>query len=322
MIVPQYWAQARQRRVVRGKAIYVRRFGWSDVSEPDAQRMADARMQEAVQLLEAGKPVEPSERKVPYNGAQGMPIREEILARRGDAIVTRNAYGAQCLNTPNVLFADVDLEREAAFCLPASLLLAAAGATALWLGSWWMLLGGTFAALVLARPVGWALVRIADRFRPGADVRALRRVAHFVQGHPEWQLRIYRTPAGFRLLAVHRTFDPLSPEVAECFRALGVDPNYARMSRNQRCFRARVSPKPWRIGISDRMRPRPGVWPVDPKRLPDRLRWVEHYERVARDFAACEFVEAIGSRTVDRAAEDVQRWHDELSRATSRLPIA
>lgn len=50
-------------------------------------------------------------------------------------------------------------------------------------------------------------------------------------------------------MVLHRTFDPLDAAVSKCFQALGADPTYVRMCRNQRCFRARVSPKPWRIGI-------------------------------------------------------------------------
>lgn len=38
-----------------------------------------------------------------------MPIREEIIGRAGDAVITRNGYGACCLNVPNVLFGDVDV---------------------------------------------------------------------------------------------------------------------------------------------------------------------------------------------------------------------
>ena len=41
MIVPQYWAEARRRHRDSKRQITVRRFGWSDVSERDAQIMAD-----------------------------------------------------------------------------------------------------------------------------------------------------------------------------------------------------------------------------------------------------------------------------------------
>ena len=37
-------------------------------------------------------------------GGIGLPIREEVLARNGDDVITRNSYGARCLNEPDVLF--------------------------------------------------------------------------------------------------------------------------------------------------------------------------------------------------------------------------
>lgn len=100
MIVPSFWAEAR-RHIRRGnRQITVRRWGWSDTSEADAQAMAEARAEEALALAQTDNTLERRERKVAYNGAQGVPIREEVLERHGDTVITRNAYGAKCLNTP------------------------------------------------------------------------------------------------------------------------------------------------------------------------------------------------------------------------------
>src|SRR5699024_5859258 len=120
------------------------------------------------------------------------------------------------------------------------------------------------------------------------------RIARFLESHPDWSLRLYRTPAGLRLLAMHRPFAPDDPEVAECFAALGVDPAYARMCLRQRCFRARVSAKPWRIGIDDHIQPRRGAWPVAPEWEAPRAAWVARYEEAAQGYAACRFVETLG----------------------------
>ena len=108
MIVPQYWAEARRQVRRDGKQVTVRRFGWSDTGEHDAQTMADARAEEALQQILTGAKLTRRERRAAYNGAQGVPIREEVVARHGDVVITRNAYGARCLNTPDVMFADVD----------------------------------------------------------------------------------------------------------------------------------------------------------------------------------------------------------------------
>lgn len=121
---------------------------------------------------------------------------------------------------------------------------------------------------------------------------------------------------------MQRTFEPREPAVKEAFRAWGVDRVYAVMCWNQQCFRARLSAKPWRIGIAQHMRPRPGVWPIKPERLPDRMRWVAEYENAARGFAACRFVEALGSGEVAAEAESVRAAHDRWCAAESDLPLA
>ena len=71
---------------------------------------------EAFEQVLAGEPLQRREDKRPYNGAVGVPIREEIIARDGESVITRNSYGALCLNTPDVLFADVDLEQRPSGC--------------------------------------------------------------------------------------------------------------------------------------------------------------------------------------------------------------
>ncbi len=325
MIVPQFWAEARAHARRDGRQFTVRRFGWSDTSQADAQANADARANEALERLLAGEPLRRRELKVPYNGADGLPIREEVVGRFGDVVVTRNSYGARCLNTPNVLFADVDFAPKfppPVGCAIVALLLGA-GAVIQWLAEspgWAVGLG--IPAVLAALPVGAWVGRASWRTGGDREAAARARVERFAGEHPEWAFRVYRTPAGLRVLVTHRPFDPNEPAVRELFAALGVDPVYARMCLNQQCFRARVSPKPWRIGIDHHIRPRPGVWPVRPERLPERQAWIGDYEATAETFAACEFVEAVGSGIVHPEVARVVKLHDELSRATSGLPIA
>ena len=58
----------------------------------------------------SGEKLRRREPQTSYNGAEGVPIREEVLEQHGEEIITRNSYGARCLNTPNVLFADIDFD--------------------------------------------------------------------------------------------------------------------------------------------------------------------------------------------------------------------
>ena len=325
MIVPQYWAEGRLQHRDKRRQVTVRRFGWSDVSQADAQANADARVQAALARLVAGEKLPKREPKIPYNGAAGVPIREEIVGRHGDTIITRNSYGARCLNTPNVLFVDIDFQDKPGVRLTGAifaLLLLAAGAIGWGLHSKWYGIGAAVLAVILGYGISTRLNNLVQRAKGGVEGAVRARIATFIAGHPDWHLRLYRTPAGMRALAMHRTFDPEEPAVADCFRALGADPIYAHMCLNQHCFRARVSPKPWRIGIAAHMRPSPGVWPVKPERLPDRNRWIDTYERTARDYASCRFAEDVGSEDVAPEARAVQVLHDELCQAMRDAPIA
>ena len=327
MIVPQFWAEARVHRPRRNGEgqVTVRRFGWSESSQAEADAMAHERAQAALQRILSGEKILRREPKVAYNGARGVPIREEVLSRHDDVVITRNAYGAHCLNTPNVLFADVDFGvnvsvRTIFACmlgLFAVAIVLGALANSKRIGFILMI-----ASLVLAYPVAAGLHQIAAALRGGPERIARRRIHAFVQRHPEWNLRIYRTPAGFRVLAVQGLFAPDDPQVAACFLALGVDRVYAAMCRNQHCFRARLTAKPWRIGIGAHMRPRPGVWPVKPEQMEKRQAWVGAYEAKATPFAACRFIEALGSQAAHPKADAVRALHDRLSQALSDREIA
>jgi hypothetical protein len=79
MIVANYWAESRRQHTINGKQITLRRFGWSDENQIQADAMAHARADEALKQVIAGEYIKKREPRVPYNGAEGVPIREEIL---------------------------------------------------------------------------------------------------------------------------------------------------------------------------------------------------------------------------------------------------
>ena len=328
MIIPKYWAEARLQHRERKRQVTLRRFGWSDVGEAEAQAHADARVREAMDRVLAGERLPRRERRVAYNGADGMPIREEIVDRAGETVITRNGYGALCLNTPDVLFADIDFEVHShvrhvlasmigVFALVAAVLIAglhvAVGPS---------LVAAFIAGLLLGVPLPAALRRLSFALQGGREQAAVRRVRRFVAAHPGWRVRVYRTPAGLRVLALHRRFDPREVEVTACFDALGVDPMFARMCRNQNCFRARISPKPWRMGLSRMRPPYSAAWRPEHADLPARRQWIDAYDRAAQGYAACRYLDTFGSAAVDAEAEAVQQVHDTFCRAEQDLKIA
>lgn len=331
MLIPDYWAEAILKHRVAGKQITVRRFGWSEQNQGDAQRNADERAEDAFARLVAGEKLARSEAKVSYNGAFGLPIREQVLSRYDYAVITRNIYGARCLNTPDVLFADIDF-KEASGLGPVGILvflMAAVGSVLLasaTLGRMWYVWWPSIALFLLMLKFGFMpaarWLKKRQQMQSNPEQEAVQRVDAFLKQHPDWRIRLYRTPAGLRLLAMHKTFDPADPEVAEFFKQIHADKIYVRMCSNQHCFRARVSPKPWRIGIKAHLKPRPGIWPINPERLPDREQWVNEYERKSESFASCRYIADMGNNYVDTRAEQVRVLHDELCYAESDKPLA
>jgi hypothetical protein len=94
------------------------------------------------------------------------------------------------------------------------------------------------------------------------------------------------------------------------------------MCQNQKCFRARLTAKPWRAGIQEHMRPRPGVWPVEGEKLAARTAWVECYERQAQNYSACRYLESAGRGPNHHSVQRVVELHDQLSGATTQRPLA
>jgi hypothetical protein len=327
MQIPDYWAEARATGLVRGKPRVVRRFGWSEHSQAEAELRAQQRAAAALAELQAGREVAPRETKLGY-GVQGLPIREQVLARHGDLVVTRNSYGARCLNEPDVLFADIDVEKR--LPRPVKIALVLLGVSAVSVASYcywhgWRPLGcaslavGLVLIVVLAEAVGvW---QSSPRRVVASRKERLDFLRAVVAGMPGARFAVYETPAGFRLLALHRQFAAASAEVARLFEAFRVDPSFARMCVLQDCFRARVSANPWRIGMRH-VRPRPGIWPVHPDRIALRLAWIDEYEAAAAGFAACRHLAELGTGAPIERCLQVQRLHDELSGARSGKPIA
>ena len=128
--------------------------------------------------------------------------------------------------------------------------------------------------------------------------------------------RAYRTAAGLRALVTGRAFDPKADATAALLHEVGCDPLYIRLCQVQASFRARLTPKPWRIGMRH-----PGVrWPFDRPDAEERFRgWLASYEAASKAAVACRFLEAIGPESVDPAIAPVLAVHDARGCGTLAL---
>jgi hypothetical protein len=326
MIIPHYWAESRLQIKAPSRQVTVRRWGWSDVSQEEAQALAEQRASAAMDRIVNGEDLLRRESKEAYGSADGVPIREEVVSRHGESAITRNSYGSLCLNTPNVLFADVDASwlPVSSLSLPGCLLLAAPGIlSGVWQKSF--LIG---LVIAIGLPWLWSIIIgwLNTRRRPAAEAQAkqeaLTSIHAFSASHPEWHLRVYETPAGFRLLAMHDVFDPQGDATKAALNALNSDKRFTSLCVLQNCFRARVSPKFWRMGYRPKAQLPKSKWPFPPEHIPRRKAWVDGYNAISWKFASCRFKERLGSSATHPAAEAVRSLHDEMCRTNSDLPLA
>ncbi|ENW08443.1 hypothetical protein [Acinetobacter beijerinckii] len=322
MIIPKYWAEAKTKTKFEARQYTIKRFGWSDASLEAAQQHAEQRVLEAIEQLKTDQKIRRIDHKVAYNGAGGLPIREEIISQYDDVIITRNSYGALCLNTPDVLFADIDFVTQPqsnSYFIIFFVLLASSGFGAFYFSSWFIFSIGFVLSLLLTSTIAKRIFKFQQKRKGTPEQLALEKIRTFSSNYPTWHLRVYRTPNGYRILVMHQIFEPRGVQVQSFFKTIYADPYYDLMCQNQNCFRARISPKPWRIGVE---RLRQGIWPIPNERLALRENWVREYQRKAEDYASCRFVEQFGSQMVHPKAKRVQSIHDQYCKSDSHLDIA
>ena len=99
---------------------------------------------------------------------------------------------------------------------------------------------------------------------------------------------------------------------------LGSDPLYVALCERQECFRARVSPKPWRIGIS---RPPIRFTFLEPGQEAIFREWEKEYQAADR-YATCEPIGAFGvNDPVHPDVDAAVTLHDTLA-CVAGAPLA
>jgi hypothetical protein len=191
------------------------------------------------------------------------PVLHEVChAGQQQAIITRNRYNCLILNTKNLLIVDVDLGDPNSTDYPDCAVS--------------------------------CQIAISQQ-------QAIAALEAIVQQFPQLSFRVYRTRNGLRYLCTTRPFDPLDHTTHRLMQNLYVDPLYARLCKFQATFRARLTPKPWRIETDEQER-----FVYDRTTglvLPDY-----------RSYAVCHFVEIVGEPTILPAFESAIQVHDSFCR--------
>lgn len=166
------------------------------------------------------------------------------------------------------------------------------------------------------------------------------------------QFRLYKTPAGFRIIATHDTVLPNNEVVAEWFDYFHADANYARLCQSQQCFRARLTAKPWRMieiveqNKMDKDIPSRDFFFTDinlddasinalddeqyaefeqqQNELAARQQWIEDYDNFAKGYRSCQYVESFAgrdSKSVQVAINGFVQWHDGACQVNKELAM-
>jgi hypothetical protein len=281
----KFWARGKFRGFVA--------WGWSNASVAEAEAMGCARAERIAERLARNEL-----RGRSYLYGMDRPMRELVLREFPDdtgklaGVITRNSYGCDVLNTAQIMFIDVDVPEPRA--RPG--------------------IGG-FLGSLFGRPNKQAPEKHAD----DAKSELLARAKQTVDRDSSWGWRIYKTRAGFRLLATHRLFDPVEATSDDLFEHLGADPLYRKLCQTQKCFRARLTPKPYRCEI----RNPPDGWPWPDQKSHDRYKaWENKYSTAAKTFATCELITSMGNPQTHASINPIIAVHDQMTRVGTKLPLA
>jgi len=288
MKIPQFWSKGSAAGTnARGHAVSFSCWRWSDVSVAEAQESATAAARRVLEAFLAGRQ--------PQRYAYGsLPLREQVVDTLDDgqgdvvAAITRNNYGSLVLNAPRVMFVDIDFPDVAV---------------------------GEAARYFFARLFGRA------KASPEAqrEETAQAAVAQFLAQRPAWGLRLYRTRAGLRGIVTHDLFDPRSEATLDALNEMGSDPLYVRLCKAQQCFRARLTPKPWRCGHHANS----VTYPLADDAAAQRLeKWQQQYDARQRSYATCRFLGQWGVEALHPAVGRIVELHDFVTRSREALPLA
>lgn len=299
MITPKHWARAivDENGSETDDESGFTGIGWSDISEQEAHANALKRARRIQANVAQGDWLTHQDLEDAYyhNNVLREPVINELHNDHGArlAVVTRNIYGAYVLNAAGAMFIDIDLppERKAYQRRPAE--------------------PGFFARL-FGRGTPPEPDPVVEKPKSPAD-----KIRDIVATYPGMGLKLYRTPNGLRGLVTDRTYTPGSDEAQAILKAFGSDELYTRLCQAQQCFRARLTPKPWRISMD--LPPRNFPF-TNPRKQAVYDRWSAGYESRSQDYAACEPVsdEIIGNTTVHPDIVPVMALHDELACAAGK----
>ncbi len=282
MKIPQFWVkESLIEEDHKGRKHKAIATGWSFISMEEAKAEAEKRAKKLMERLISADF---------FNGDSyylERPIREEIIDEivvdaEQVAIISRNSYGAIILNAVGAMFVDVDFPEQ-------------------------------------KRSKGlFGLFRKKQAILDPAE-ETISGINAWAEQNPSKSFRLYRTAAGLRLLFTDKNYQPKSAEVKQLMQSVGADPMYLKLCLAQECFRARLTPKPWRFGFS---RP-PYQFPFIDQAAQEKNRiWEAEYSKKIDNFATAKLIAEYGQAASNNKLKAVIAYHDEIVKIDSQQKLA
>ena len=162
-----------------------------------------------------------------------------------------------------------------------------------------------------------ALMKLFNRLGRRVHDKAyfVDRIRAFQTENKSFAFVVYETSAGLRFVITNREVPPEDKEVQLLFDTLKVDRLYTRLCKTQVCFRARLTPKPWRIGMD---RPASRFPNRSDRERRDFQSWLEIYTEKSEGASAARRIAEIGTGRMLPSVQQVLEYHDRY--ACSGLP--
>jgi len=98
---------------------------------------------------------------------------------------------------------------------------------------------------------------------------------------------LFETFGGLRAICTSHVDKADDPTTLELMKRVGADPLYVRLCKEQKCFRSRLTPKPWRLDP-----------PVKPPIDEPSDEWIAEYENQSSGYGVCRRIGWVGAEEV------------------------
>jgi hypothetical protein len=124
--------------------------------------------------------------------------------------------------------------------------------------------------------------------------------------YADFGFRVYETANGFRILITNKAFAPRSQESKRIMSDFNSDYLYRWLCVKQNCYRARLTPKPYRVKQKKIKVIYPNRNELQQQEL---LNWVNEYEQKNKSFSTCRLVKEYGRTRMNKVIE----YHDKIT---------